>query len=147
MEVQVDFFQALCKMLCRQQRTYPTMADSIVLTSGAGDWEVGALTEVIPAGIIEVPFAIGFIGLGLVSATQTVYEIELFKGEIGAEVEIGQTRAFRQMQQSGSAPSPCQTEILPAGTRISARCATGGIGAETIGIAVFYKQYEGIAVT
>lgn len=144
MEVQVDFYIALLKMMHRKQSTIPTLDDSVILTSGAEDWQPGALVEIAATGLIDKPFAITHIGFGVVSATQTVYEIELFAGAEGQETEICQTRAFRQAQQSGSAPSPCPSEILPAGTRISARCATQGTGAETIGIAIFYNTFAGV---
>lgn len=89
------------------QKTYPTMANSIVLTTGSGAaWTLGNFIEVVPANATTSPFDIHWMGIGAVSAVAAVYEVELYAGAIGAEVEIGQCRAYRQAQQSGAAPSP-----------------------------------------
>lgn len=124
-----------------KQHTFPTQADSLVLTSGTADWAWGTLTEIIPANTITAPFDIHWVGIGRVSATDAVYEVELFAGAEGFEVEIGQFRVYRQATQSGAAPTPMQTPIQPANTRISARCAVEDGGDKTIGIALFYHTY------
>jgi len=141
-EMIFDFLKTVYKSLHAKQNTYPTLADSIVLTSGVGDWELGSLVEVIPANFVCYPFEINFVGIGEASATGAVYEIELFAGAVGSELEIGQCRAYRQANQSGSSPSPMSTPIQPKGTRISARCAVEDGGSETIKIALFYKLLE-----
>lgn len=124
------------------QKTYPTMMNSIVLTTGSGAaWTLGNFIEVIPANAITSPFDIHWIGIGAVSAVGAVYEVELYAGALGAEVEIGQCRAYRQAQQSGAAPSPMMTAIMPANTRISAKVACSDATAETIAIALFYHTY------
>ena len=133
-EIQLDHVHSV-------QRTYPTQADSTILTSGTADWEWGALTEVVPAAAINAPFDIHWMGIGRVSATDAVYEVKIFAGAVGSEVEIGQMRTYRQATQSGSAPSPMTTPIQLAGTRISARCAVEDGGSKTIGIALFYHTY------
>lgn len=124
------------------QKTYPTMANSIVLTTGSGTaWTAGNFIEVVPANGITSPFDIHWISIGSVSLVGGTYYIELYSGAIGLEVSIGQCRAYRQANQAGAAPSPMTTAIQSANTRISAKVACSDATAETIGIALFYHTY------
>lgn len=124
-----------------RQKTKPTLANSIILTGGATAWALGSKVEIFSAGEVAYPFDIHWIGIGEVSAIGDVYEIELYSGSVGQEVEIGQCRAYRQAQQSGAAPSPMMTVVLPAGTRVTAACANTTGGNKTIAIAIFYHEY------
>ena len=133
-EIQLDHIHS-------QQKTIPTLADSIILTGGVPAWTLGSKTQIVATDQISNDFDIHYIGLGVVSEVATVYEIQFFAGEIGQEVLIGTIRAFRQSNQAGTSPIPIMTPKLPAGTRISAACATGNGGSDTIAIAIFYHEY------
>jgi hypothetical protein len=133
-EIQLDHIHS-------QQKTIPTLADSIILTGGVAAWTLGSKTQVVATNHITKEFDIHYIGLGTVSEASTVYEIQFFAGEVGQEVLIGTIRAFRQSNQAGTSPIPMMTPKLPAGTRISAACATGNGGSDTIAIAIFYHEY------
>lgn len=124
-----------------RQKTKPTLADSLILTGGATAWALGNKVEIFAADEVLYPFDIHWIDIGSVSAIGDVYEIELYSGLAGFEVEIGQCRAYRQANQSGAAPSPMMTSMMPAGTRITAACANTTGGNETIAISVFYHEY------
>ena len=123
------------------QKTKPTLANSFVLTGGVAAWGVGAKLEIFAANEVTHPFDIHWVGLGNVSDVGAVYEIILYSGLVGAEVEIGHCRVFRQANQAGTAPCPMMTPLLPANTRISAACASTNGGSKTIEVAFFYHEY------
>lgn len=122
------------------QKVYPTLANGITVTGGVDVWTLGNKIEVVPANTITAIFDIHYVNIGVTSATDT-YEVVFYSGAEGAEVEIGRCRVTRTSNQSGAAPTPLQTPLIPANTRISASCATATSGADTIVLSVFYHTY------
>jgi hypothetical protein len=131
---------SLTRHIHSAQKVYPTLAAGVTLTGGAGAWELGAKTEIVPISTITAPFDIHYINPGAASATDT-YELVLYKGAEGAEIEIGRCRIVRAAAQSGTAPTPMMTELLLSNARISAAIATSGGGSDTIAISIFYHTY------
>ncbi len=121
------------------QRVYPELADPITITSAGGAWNLGTIVEIVPVNTITEPFDIHWIAFSSASATDD-YEVKIYSGLGGAEVEIATTRTYKQATQAGSAPSPVLTNIMPANTRISAALATGG-GGDNIGVTLLYHEY------
>lgn len=122
------------------QKVYPTLANGVTLTGGVGAWALGEFAEVIPVNTVTSPFDIHFLNIGAVSATDT-YEMVLFSGLAGAEVEIGRARVVRTAAQSGTAPVPFQCSVLPANTRISSKVASASGGGDTLVFSAFYHTY------
>ena len=122
------------------QKVYPTLADGVTLTAHNTAWTLGNKTEIVPVNTITSPFDIHFLNIGLASATDT-YELVLYKGLAGAEIEIGRVRVIRAAAQSGTAPMPMLTAILPANTRISGALASASGGGDTLELALIYHTY------
>lgn len=123
----------------KEQKVYPELADPITLTSAGGAWNLGTIVEIVPVNTITEDFDIHYIAFSSASATDD-YEVKLYSGLGGSEVEIAATKTYKQAVQAGSAPSPITTPIQPANTRISAALATG-TGGDTIDMAIFYHEY------
>lgn len=122
------------------QRVYPTLAPASRITPGTLAWVLGTLVEVIPAGAIVTPFDIHFLNMGYV-ASQTTYEIHIYSGAIGSEVDICSAR-FTRNNPFGDAPSvPIAAPIQPANTRISARIASAIVGGSYADISISYNPY------
>lgn len=58
---------------------YPTLAAGVTINGGAGAWELGAFTEVIPVNTITLDFDIHWINFANASAADT-YELNLYYG-------------------------------------------------------------------
>jgi hypothetical protein len=71
-------------------KVYPTLAAATVINKvNSSAWGLDALpTQIIPANTVTVPFDIHFMNLESISANDQ-YELLLFKGFAGAEIEIG----------------------------------------------------------
>lgn len=121
-------------------RCYPTLADPKTFTSGAAKWVEGTLAEFIPANTITTPFDIHYLNVEAAS-DNTTYEISLWSGLAGAEVEIGRVRTVKQSVAAGFNGVPIQIPPQPANTRISVKLATPEAKACTITFSVFYHRY------
>jgi len=122
-------------------KVYPTMADGVVVIGGVAPWTVeDDTTEVIPSGVTTDYFDIHYVNVEAVSASD-VYELVLFAGAIGSEVEISRMRTVRTSTPSGVSSHPVQGPIQDAGTRISAKVASDGGSAEAMTITVTYHHY------
>ena len=132
------------KMVTHQhspQKCYPTLLNGITLTGGAAAWALlAAFTEIIPVNTIVNPYDLHFLNVGAVSANDS-YEVYFYSGLAGSEVFICSARFVRQLAQSGTAPTPLQTIMLPANTRITAKLASQAGGGNTAVISVFYHEY------
>jgi hypothetical protein len=123
------------------QKCYPTLADGITLTAGAAAWGLAAaFTEIIPVNTIVNPYDLHFLNIGAVSANDS-YEVYFYSGLAGSEVFICSARFVRQVAQSETAPTPLQTIMLPANTRITAKLASQAGGGNTAVVSVFYHEY------
>ncbi len=113
----------------------PNLAGSVTLTSDAGAWAAmnATKTEIIPVGGVTSIFDIHFMDISDISANGE-YQIELYKGGIGAEISIGNFGTGRNAVQSQEGARPIITEMLPANTRISAALSSSNAGANTLTI-------------
>ena len=120
----------------------PNLAGSITLTSDAGTWAAmnATKTEIIPAGGVTSIFDIHFMDISDISANGE-YQIELYKGGIGAEISIGNFGTGRNAVQSQEGARPIITEMLPANTRISAALSSSNAGANTLMIKLEGHMY------
>jgi hypothetical protein len=112
-----------------QSFVYPDHDDEVLLTSGAGAWNLtGAITEVVPANTLNVAaFDLHWINVSNISDVSTI-QIDIFSGAPGSEVRIGATKATRSTNQSRNGPSRIQIPQQLVNTRISCRLSdsTGG---------------------
>lgn len=122
------------------QKVYPSLSNGITVTGGVPSWTLGDFIEVIPVDTIASPFDIHYLDISAVSATDS-YELVLYKGTAGNEVEIGRASFTRQTAQSGVAPIRIQTEVVPANTRVSAKIASATGASDTATFKCFYHTY------
>lgn len=122
-------------------KLYPTLANATTITKvNATAWGLGALpTQIIPAGTILVPFDIHFINIGTISGNDE-YEVHLFKGAAASEIEIARV-SFDRTATLSEGSCPCQTELLPANTRISAKLTSANNSSRNITVKLYYHEY------
>lgn len=137
----LGYDNSLYQHIHNQSYCYPTLADGVVVPGGAGAWQLGNFVEIIPASTITSEFDIHWINFENASATD-VYEFVLYKGALGAEVEIGRIRTSRDTAQSGTAKVPIQIPAQTANTRISAKVASKSGGGDTVTVSVYYHIYS-----
>jgi len=128
---------ALYKHIHSPANVYPTLADGVNVTGGAGAWAIGSVVELIPAGAIAVPFDIHYLNIEVASATD-VYEIILYN----TTGEIGRVRTTKQTNQSGANNVPIQIPPQEAGTQIRVAIASKTGGGDSLTMSVFYHTYS-----
>jgi hypothetical protein len=135
----MGYVNSLYQHIHNQAKCYPTLANGVIVTGGAGAWALGNFVEVIPANAITSMYDIHFVVFEGASATD-IYELVLYRGAIGSEVEIGRIRADRENAQSGVSNSPIQIPALAANTRVSAKVASKS-GGDNVTISIYYHTY------
>lgn len=128
----------VCSRLLSPSKVYPTLAGSVRLTSSATSWTLGEFIEVVPVNTITRSFAIIGVGISSASDSSNAYEIVFYSGALGSEIEIGRTRFLK-----GAANVPqyqLQSGIIPANSRISAKCANGAGSSATVSVAIMYVE-------
>lgn len=118
---------------------YPTLANGIQINTGAGDWELGSFAEIIPADEINKAFDIHWVNFEGASSNG-VYELVLYSGASGSEVEIGRVRTVREGAQTGIARVPMQIPVQAPNARISAKVASN-LGSRNVTVSVFLHDY------
>lgn len=119
-----------------RQRVYPTLAAGITIDGAAGAWTLGTKTTIVPANTITSGFIILGINIGALSANDT-YELVLYSGSVGNEVEIGRIRFVKTTTETVGY-IPLQTERIAANTRISAALASSS-GNDDVVVSLVYK--------
>lgn len=117
---------------------YPTLANGVVVTGGAGAWGLGSFVEIIPTSIKTVDFDIHYVVIEGVSVAD-VYEVVLYN----VTTEIGRRRiAFIDIANSQTLPSiPFQTMIQGKNSQIQAKIANKLGGNETLTISLATHPY------
>ena len=131
--------QQLIEHIHTRQYVYPTLADGVVLTTGAGDWGLGTITEIAPANAISFAFDIHEILIEDVNTQDKTYEIVLYYG--GSDTECGRTRFAATSLKGGVPAVAMQTIIIPANSRIKAQLAIQDGGNKTAKISLRYHPY------
>jgi hypothetical protein len=137
----LGYLNSLYQHLHEQARVYPTLANGIVVTGGVGAWALGSFVEIIPANTITSPFDIHYVNFEDASATDS-YQLILYAGLGGAEVEIGSVRTKRESATSGTTSVPIQIPPQMANARISAKVASKSGGSDTVTVSVYYHLYS-----
>jgi hypothetical protein len=120
-------------------KIYPELADPIVITAGAGAWNLGSLVEIIDNTVKTEAFDIHFLNLGALSASDD-YELRLYSGESGLEVLWGACSFSRDTNQMRAAFVPIQGAPIPKNTRISAALASGS-GSNNVAAKIYTHEY------
>lgn len=125
-----------------QSFVYPDHADAVVLTSGAGTWDItGAIVEVVPAGVLNVSaFDLHWMNIADISAVAEI-QVDIFAGAPGEEIRIGATRSQRNTNQSRENANRIQIPQQVQGTRISCRLSDSTIGQITTSVSVEGHYY------
>lgn len=137
--------EALMKRINRHAhspaKVYPTLAVGKSVQAAATAWTLGNFAEIIPANTIDGPFDIHFLNIEA-SPTSDIFEIVLYKGLSGEEEEVGRIRTIPpSATYSISLSMPFQMDIVPKGTRISAKVASSLTTSPTVTFSVQYHTY------
>jgi hypothetical protein len=121
------------------QMVYPTLADGISLATAAGDWALGALTQIVPASTIGDDFDIHEVVIEDVNTQGKTYELILYAG--GGDTEVGRTRFSASANKGGVPNATMQTPIIAADSRIRGRLAIQDGGSKTAVVSIRYHVY------
>lgn len=121
-------------------KVYPSLANGVTVTGGVGAWALGNFVEIIPANTITTAFDIHWINFESVSAND-IYELVLYSGLEGAEVEIARVRTYKSATMTGANNVPIQIPVQYPNSRISAKLASSS-GGDNVTISLFYHQYN-----
>lgn len=119
-------------------KVYPTLANGVTVNGGAGAWQLGNATAIVPINTITSIYDIHYINIGAVSANDT-YELALFS-DAACTVEVGRIRFTRTAVQSGTSSTPMMTPLLAANTGIWAKLASA-TGGDNVVMSLFYHTY------
>ncbi len=131
--------QQLIEHIHTRQYVYPTLADGVTLTTGAGDWGLGTITEIAPANAISFAFDIHEILVEDVNTQDKTYEIVLYYG--GSDIECGRTRFAATSLKGGVPAVAMQTIIIPANSRVKSQLAIQDGGSKTAKVSLRYHPY------
>lgn len=121
-------------------KVYPTLANGVVVTGAAGAWALGNFVVIVPTNAIQSVFDIHHINVATFNANDT-FELVLYAGANGAEVEIGRCR-FTRLSNVGASPHiPMMTPLIAANTQIKAKIASQAGTSNTATISIQYHTY------
>ncbi len=133
------FAHTLNEHVHNEQLVYPTLANGITLTSHANSWELGTVTQVVPASAIGSDFDIHEVVIEDVNTADKVYELVLYSG--AGDVEIGRVRFAAGATRGGIPNVAMQTPIVLADSRIRAALAIEDGGSKTAKVSLRYHLY------
>lgn len=122
------------------QAVYPTLADGVTLTTAAGDWGLGTITEIIPTNTIAEEFDVHEILIEDVNTQDKTYEVILYYGD--SDTECARIR-FAATSNKGGVPAQfVMTPFIPANSRIRAQLAIEDGGGKTAKVSIRYHEYD-----
>lgn len=122
-----------------EQLVYPTLGDGVTLTSHANDWELGTVTQIVPATTIGSDFDIHEIVIEAANTADKTYELVLYSG--AGDTEVGRTRFAAGAVRGGVPNVFMQTPIIAADSRIRAALAIQDGGSKTVVVSLRYHLY------
>lgn len=132
--------QQLIEHIHASQKVYPTLADGVTLTTAAGDWGLGTITEIVPANTITKEFDIHEVLVEDVNTQDKTYELVLYYGD--GDTECARVR-FAATSNKGGVPAQfAMTTIIPANSRIRGQLAIQDGGSKTIKFSLRYHEYD-----
>lgn len=121
------------------QEVYPTLADGVTLTTAAGDWGLGTITEIVPINTITDEFDIHEVLVEDVNIQDKTYELVLYYG--ADDTECGRTRFAATSNKGGVPAVAMQTVLIPANSRIRGQLAIQDGGSKTAKMSLRYHEY------
>ena len=119
----------------------PTGAAGVVVTCGDSNaWDLGNFAVLIATNAIDEDFDIHFIVMEAMSANAT-YEVVLYSGADGSEVEIGRVRVVRITNQVRSEDLPFQCQLQAANAQIKAKVMSSTGALDTVTMSLYYHTY------
>lgn len=118
-------------------KVYPTLAAGEAVLTNVAAWTLGVFKQIIPASTIGSPFDIHHILVEVLDDIG-VYELVLYYG--AGEIECGRVRFVKDAVFSGVLSVPIQTPIIPADSKIQAKCASS-VGDSSATISLHYHTY------
>jgi hypothetical protein len=138
-ETSYDILHTLEEHFHTTQKIWPPSANSITLTAGdAAAWTHGTKVEIITSLADWSDFH--WVNISGMSANGE-FEVILYQGGAGSEVEIGRCEAVRNAVTSQEGKAPMMTVMLPPATRISASLATSTGNADTCAVKLYGHEY------
>ena len=121
----------------KEQLVYPTLANSIQVVGGAGAWELGVLTTLMPADTVaaNMRFDIHWVIICALSANDE-YELILYANT----TQIGRLAFTRTDKKDVTDGVPFQCPILDPGVRIRGRLASSS-GGDNGNFKLMYHEY------
>jgi len=127
-QVTTDLLQG--QHISNQTKVYPTLANGVLVTGGAGVWVLGASAEIVPANGIAVPFYVDALECTTTSGAGQ-FEIVLYHG--AADTEFARFRT-----SNGNRMTMRAVKKIPANDKITAKLATLAGGAQTMTTNISY---------
>jgi hypothetical protein len=125
----------------RRQQCYPSAADNIVCTLGAGAWANSSWVEVVAATLSGIVVVSLVIETTFVTTTGTHWEFDLGVGGSGSEVPIATVRTCDVIGTTdGPRVIPLFTPLdaVPAGSRLAVRTRASTVTSRHAGFALNY---------
>ncbi len=132
--------QELIEHIHTTQEVYPTLADGVTLTTAAGDWGLGTITEIIPVNTITEEFDIHEILIEDVNTQDKTYEIILYYGD--SDTECARIRFAATSNKGGVPTQLVMTPLIPANSKIRAQLAIEDGGSKTVKVSLRYHEYD-----
>ena len=129
-------------------RVHPRTSDDVPLAAITVAGHATALTfgswvEIIAANAIDELFDMHFVLLGSISAVDD-YVLQLGYGASGSEVFWGECAFTRDTNQMRASWVPIQGPPVSANTRIAARLASTGGGADSADVKLYTHKYPNV---
>jgi hypothetical protein len=120
-------------------KVYPSLAIAKQVST-TGTYTLGDFTEIVPANAITTKFVIRKVQFANITGTGT-YEVVLYSGLSGQEIEIGRTRIAKGTTGTDTILNiDMCTPILSANTRISAKIAYSSGGSNSLYMSIVYQE-------
>lgn len=123
----------------KEQKVYPTLADGVTLSSGAGDWGLGTIVQIVPISTIDSDFDIHEIVIEAVNTADKTYELVLYAG--ADDTEVGRVRFAAGSVRGGVPNVNMQTPIIAKNSRIRGKLAIQDGNGKTATISLRYHTY------
>ncbi len=122
-------------------KAIPSGSAGITVTAGDSEaWDLGAFAVVVATNAISEDFDIHYVVVEVMSANAT-YELVLYAGADGSEVEIARTRVVRVTNQVRSFDLPIQTPMMQGNTQIKAKLMSSTGATDALTISLYYHNY------
>ena len=120
-------------------KVYPTLADGVQVIAGVGAWQLGSFAVVVPASTITSNFSIYSISIEDYLGGAGAFELILYSGANGAEVEICSTRIYRSGTYGYAGMVNVRTPITLGNSQIKAKLASQTGGSQSLVISIYYN--------